>query len=160
MHLETNEAGEPEQIFSTEQSMSNSQKSVIKSSVDKDENNKLDQAMCSTSNLNENSIQPIINITDRLADVQLNGFTSPLDCLTHTDFDSIPSVEKKDCKYLKLVLGFKQTLVLPDVFFACDIPICYCSHCMSSTSSSILKGKPRLSFNLFSILFSTYLYFE
>lgn len=119
--------------------MSNSQKNVIKLSVDEDENNKLDEATCSTSNLTENSM-PIDNVTGHLSNVQLSDTATPLDSLT-VDFDSIPTVENKDCEYLKLVLGFKQTLVLPDVFFAYDMPICYCLLCVSSTRSSILKGR-------------------
>lgn len=35
----------------------------------------------------------------------------------------------KDCDYMKLVVDFKRTLVLPDVFFSCEHPVCYCGSC-------------------------------
>lgn len=46
-----------------------------------------------------------------------------------SESESIPCIENKDCEYLKLVIGFKRTLVLPDVFFSYDIPVCHCILC-------------------------------
>lgn len=66
-----------------------------------------------------------------------------------TDFDSIVSIENKDCEYLKLVCGFKRTLVLPDAFFVYDSPICYCQKCVSGTRGCILKGWVRFKINQF-----------
>lgn len=59
-----------------------------------------------------------------------------------SEFESIPCTENKDCEYLKLVMTFKRTLVLPDVFFAYDMAICYCPQCLSNSGRSSLEGKP------------------
>lgn len=56
------------------------------------------------------------------------------------NFETIPSAGIKDCEYLKLVVGFKRTLVLPDVFFSYDTPVCYCLLCSASTGKIVLKG--------------------
>lgn len=45
-----------------------------------------------------------------------------------------------DCEYLKMVIEFKRTLVIPDAFFSYDIPICYCALCLTNTSANLLKG--------------------
>lgn len=57
-----------------------------------------------------------------------------------SEFESIPSIENKDCEYLKLVMTFKRTLVLPDVFFSYDMAICYCAFCLSSNGRNLLEG--------------------
>lgn len=63
---------------------------------------------------------------------RLNSITS--------EFDTIPSIENKDCEYLKLVMTFKRTLVLPDVFFSYDMVICYCALCLSNSGRNLLEG--------------------
>ncbi|XP_055854149.1 neuralized-like protein 4 [Episyrphus balteatus] len=62
-----------------------------------------------------------------------------------TQFDSIqslPSLDStKDCEYLKLVRGFKSSLVLPHTFFqqpSCQA-ICFCQQC-HATNSEKLSG--------------------
>lgn len=52
-------------------------------------------------------------------------------------------VENEDCEYLKMVMGFKRTLVLPDVFFSYEMPVCYCLPCASSSriDHSCVKGQ-------------------
>lgn len=46
------------------------------------------------------------------------------------------------CDYLKLVIGFKRTLMLPDVFFTSDPPQCFCEHCVGAISvATPLKSK-------------------
>lgn len=57
-----------------------------------------------------------------------------------SDFESIPCIENKDCEYLKLVIGFKRTLVLPDVFFSYDMPVCYCVLCLAGSGTNPLEG--------------------
>lgn len=57
-----------------------------------------------------------------------------------SEFESIPSIENKDCEYLKLVMTFKRTLVLPDVFFSYDMAICYCALCLSNSGRNLLEG--------------------
>lgn len=70
-------------------------------------------------------------------EIDANSQPSSLQC----DQESIPSIENKDCEYLKLVMGFKRTLVLPDVFFSYELPICYCPLCVSSCSDhTSVKG--------------------
>lgn len=58
-----------------------------------------------------------------------------------SEFESIPNIENKDCEYLKLVMTFKRTLVLPDVFFSYDMAICYCAMCLSNSGRNLLEGK-------------------
>lgn len=41
----------------------------------------------------------------------------------------------KPCEYLKLVMGFKRTLMLPDVFFTADPPQCFCE-CAGAVNGS------------------------
>nr|XP_014096371.1 neuralized-like protein 4 [Bactrocera oleae] len=60
---------------------------------------------------------------------------------TSTQFDSlqsIPSIERKDCEYLKLVQQFRASLVLPQSFFQpLSDPICFCAHCNAFTSEKL-----------------------
>lgn len=95
----------------------------------------------------------------------LNAFDSLLPIIsgstTNTD-------NNKDCEYLKLVSGFKRTLVIPDAFFLNVMPLCYCASCLAlstttnggaATNSSgggttpstnaILKGWVRFTINQF-----------
>lgn len=53
---------------------------------------------------------------------------------------SMANVDNKDCEYLKLVAGFKRTLVLPDIFFSFDAPACYCLQCSSIDEWNTLEG--------------------
>lgn len=80
----------------------------------------------------ENNVQPSSG-TDRAIETQPRSFVS--------EYESIPSIENKDCEYLKLVMAFKRTLVLPDVFFSYDMAICYCSQCLSNGGRNLLEGK-------------------
>lgn len=58
----------------------------------------------------------------------------------NTVFTVIPNpVSNKPCDYLKLVVGFKRTLMLPDVFFTSDSPQCFCG--CSGTVNGSLKSK-------------------
>ncbi|XP_065359109.1 neuralized-like protein 4 [Calliphora vicina] len=58
-----------------------------------------------------------------------------------TQFDSmqsIASIERKDCEYLKLVQQFRSSLVLPDTFFQSTVePICFCTHCNAQASEKL-----------------------
>lgn len=80
----------------------------------------------------ENNPPPVPG-TDRTTETQPRSFTS--------EYESIPSIENKDCEYLKLVMAFKRTLVLPDVFFSYDMAVCYCSICLSNSGRNSLEGK-------------------
>lgn len=98
------------------------------------------------------SITPATTAIDGAAaatgqEIDSSSQLSSLQC----DQDSIPSIENKDCEYLKLVMGFKRTLVLPDVFFSYEMPVCYCPLCLSSSSSihSCVKGWVRFKINHF-----------
>lgn len=56
-------------------------------------------------------------------------------------FESMPNIgENKDCEYLKLVMAFKRTLVLPDVFFSYDSVVCYCTVCLCNSGRSPFEG--------------------
>lgn len=76
-------------------------------------------------------------------EIDSSSLPSSLPSSLQCDQESIPSIENKDCEYLKLVMGFKRTLVLPDVFFSYEIPVCYCPLCVSYSSSdhSCVKGQ-------------------
>ncbi|XP_011290997.1 neuralized-like protein 4 [Musca domestica] len=60
---------------------------------------------------------------------------------TSNQFDSmqsIASIERKDCEYLKLVQEFRNSLVLPESFFQTTVePICFCSHCNAQASEKL-----------------------
>lgn len=73
----------------------------------------------------------IVNEVERAESQQPRNIT--------TEYESIPCLENKDCDYLKLVMAFKRTLVLPDVFFSFDMAICYCASCLSS-GRNLLEG--------------------
>lgn len=55
--------------------------------------------------------------------------------------------ENKDCDYLKLVMGFKRTLMLPDVFFAGDSFGCFCEGCAPSLQCTMVSGWVRFKIN-------------
>lgn len=56
-------------------------------------------------------------------------------------YESMPNIsENKDCEYLKLVMAFKRTLVLPDVFFSYDSVVCYCTVCLCNSGRSPFEG--------------------
>lgn len=58
-----------------------------------------------------------------------------------------PPVENRDCEYLKLLIGFKRTLMLPDVYFIPNVlPTCYCENC-HKTSGGVLKRWVRFAIN-------------
>ena len=46
----------------------------------------------------------------------------------------------EDCEYLKLLIGFKRTLMLPDIYFLPNsLPMCFCVSCCKPNAP--LKGK-------------------
>ncbi len=56
------------------------------------------------------------------------------------------STENKDCDYLKLLIGFKRTLMLPDVYFIPNcLPTCFCENCHKP--SGVLKRWVRFPIN-------------
>lgn len=46
------------------------------------------------------------------------------------------TVQRDTCEVYKLICGFKRTLVLPEEFFAHEIPVCFCASC----SVNLVKG--------------------
>lgn len=101
-------------------------------------NNKMNSIVsdsnCAQAN-DSNSEPPLVEVSDRNV-CELMGQVDSL----ASDYESIPNIENKDCNYLKLVSGFKASLVLPDDFFSYDNPVCYCAFCVSSSRSYLLKG--------------------
>lgn len=69
--------------------------------------------------------------------------------------NSANSLFASDCEYLKLVSGFKRTLVIPDAFFLNVMPLCYCNGCLAgssnggSSTNATLKGWVRFTINQF-----------
>lgn len=137
--LETNEAGDPEQIFSTEEIITDLQQITIKEDpADETEERKIEDVSDALSNVDK-SMARDNDVSDHPSMIEIKETSTLLDSLKN-DFDSFPSFEDKDCEYLETVMGFKRMLVLPDAFFTDDLPICYCPQCVSSSRSSILKG--------------------
>ena len=56
------------------------------------------------------------------------------------------STRNDDCDYLKLLIGFKRTLMIPDIYFLPNsLPSCFCESCCKP--NSLLKGWVRFSIN-------------
>lgn len=61
---------------------------------------------------------------------------------------SITAVTTAPCDYLKLVMGFKRTLMLPEVFFTSDAPQCFCEICIGASAAvNPLKNWTRFIIN-------------
>uniref|UniRef100_A0A182SMY1 Uncharacterized protein n=1 Tax=Anopheles maculatus TaxID=74869 RepID=A0A182SMY1_9DIPT len=62
-----------------------------------------------------------------------------------------PVVENRDCDYLKLVMSFKRTLMLPDAFFVDEPCACYCTSCQLPVANAgltnVLKNWVRFPLN-------------
>lgn len=57
------------------------------------------------------------------------------------------SESNRDCEYLKLLIGFKRTLMLPDIYFLANaLPTCFCENCCS-IGNIPLKGWCRFVIN-------------
>lgn len=59
---------------------------------------------------------PAMAVTENMASLNIDNAVAVV-------MNPTPS---KPCEYLKLVVGFKRTLMLPDVFFTPDAPQCFC----------------------------------
>lgn len=46
------------------------------------------------------------------------------------------TLQRDTCEFYKLICGFKRTLVLPEEFFAHEVPVCFCASC----SLNLIKG--------------------
>ena len=56
------------------------------------------------------------------------------------------SIRNDDCDYLKLLIGFKRTLMIPDIYFLPNsLPSCFCESCAKPNSP--LKGWVRFTIN-------------
>lgn len=56
------------------------------------------------------------------------------------------SIRNDDCDYLKLMIGFKRTLMIPDIYFMPNsLPTCFCEGCCKPNCP--LKGWVRFSIN-------------
>lgn len=58
-----------------------------------------------------------------------------LDLSLISNASSMAPVTSAPCDYLKLVMGFKRTLMLPEVFFTADAPQCFCETCIGGSAS-------------------------
>lgn len=60
--------------------------------------------------------------------------------------EACSEVRNEDCEYLKLLIGFKRTLMLPDSYFLPNsLPTCFCESCCKPNST--LKGWVRFAIN-------------
>lgn len=56
------------------------------------------------------------------------------------------SIRNDDCDFLKLLIGFKRTLMIPDIYFLPNsLPTCFCESCCKPNSP--LKGWVRFTIN-------------
>ncbi|CAD7080305.1 unnamed protein product [Hermetia illucens] len=55
--------------------------------------------------------------------------------------------ENQDCDYVKLVCGFKKSLLLPDAFFDTFPPMCFCSNCIPPSTEIDAMGWVRFELN-------------
>jgi hypothetical protein len=56
------------------------------------------------------------------------------------------TIRNDDCDYLKLLIGFKRTLMIPDIYFLPNsLPTCFCESCCKP--NSLLKNWVRFSIN-------------
>lgn len=106
-----------------------------------DNNIELFNSMANSPSTN-NAVQ-LDNLSGHLSLIDISDTNETDSNAMLSDYDSIPNIENKDCEYLKLLIGFKRTLVLPDVFFSYDIPVCYCTLCGSNNGKNLLKGKQK-----------------
>lgn len=148
--------------------LTNNDSNYLESTVDGEENpeNNEEQpeepilAICSgnlslpLSNLNQGRSSDNLSLvsSSHSGDLTRRSSGSALDSLrnlrTHSESESIPdSIENKDCEFLKLVIGFKRTLVLPDAFFSYDYPSCYCIDCTAGGKIYEVNGWVRFKLN-------------
>lgn len=103
------------------------------------------------NNLNQNALQE-----DNMTSIESSRQNVTDNSLDASDYDSIPGgIENKDCEYMKLVSKFKKTLVLPDAFFASDLPCCYCETCTKGGRIYPIKGWVRFKLNHQSTAFAS-----
>lgn len=110
------------------------------------------QMSLALNNLNQNSVDDnmtsLESVRQNISEISLTS-----------DFDSIPGgIENKDCEYMKLVLKFKKTLVLPDAFFATDLPCCYCDACTKGGKIYPINGKLAYKFLFNFYIFELFFY--
>lgn len=71
-----------------------------------------------------------------------------LDLSLMSSASSMVAVTTAPCDYLKLVMGFKRTLMLPEVFFTSDAPQCFCETCIGASAAvNPLKNWTRFIIN-------------
>lgn len=64
---------------------------------------------------------------------------------SNEDHNTLPEI--KDCANIKLMIGFKRTLMLPDVYFVADVlPTCFCDLCYKLNNCPT-KGWVRFAIN-------------
>lgn len=124
---------------------SNCSQSTAHSNPTPMDNNHSTQFDCNTNPINVTHSENIAVAAAPSTSNHSNGrdVESAVKCITST-FDSMVTIENKDCEYAKLVISFKRTLVLPDIFFSFDTPACYCILCSSTKETNTLEGMMRL----------------
>lgn len=80
-----------------------------------------------------------VSILDTILDLSLMSSASSMGAVPATT---------APCDYLKLVMGFKRTLMLPEVFFTSDAPQCFCETCIGASAAvNPLKNWTRFIIN-------------
>lgn len=113
--------------------------SEIEGEIDttKEQNNRANLALPvqSRSDYNTNSLseQSSANasLLETVLDLSLMSNGSSLATTASGGASTLP------CDYLKLVMGFKRTLMLPEVFFTSDPPQCFCETCIGASGAAV-----------------------
>ena len=135
-------------LFSCQNSLSNSQNNMISGSISNVSNGQdlqlhLNQHYQIPNHYFANNVISSQNVL-----TQNFLLTAPLVAsLPSTPLGSSVSSSKK-CEYLKACIRLKKSLVLPDEFFSVDEILCYCSSCYKVEGDSVIckKGEPLAEF--------------
>jgi hypothetical protein len=86
------------------------------------------------------------SIAQQAQQMQQNSNNSNVTSNNNQETAEQESIRNDDCDYLKLLIGFKRTLMLPDIYFMPNsLPTCFCESCCKP--NSLLKGWVRFVIN-------------
>lgn len=90
--------------------------------------------------------ESIVQAQQQLQQMNNNGGCSNNMSSNEVMENGVGDVRNEDCDYLKLLVGFKRTLMLPDIYFLPNLlPTCFCESCCKP--NSLLKGWVRFAIN-------------
>uniref|UniRef100_A0A336MFI2 CSON000929 protein n=1 Tax=Culicoides sonorensis TaxID=179676 RepID=A0A336MFI2_CULSO len=91
---------------------------------------------------------PVQSRSDNTNSLSDQSSLNAIDLSLMSNMSSMMQLNAAPCDYLKLVIGFKRTLMLPEVFFTSDPPQCFCETCTGASSAvNPLKNWTRFIIN-------------